>query len=410
MSFEWARAHMPVLALAESYVKNKLKKSNPLKGLHLAACLHVSKETAVLLSCLQTLGLEIELVAANPLSSQNDIVNFLSEIGINVHARRGESVDQYNEEIAKAARSNPDLLTDDGGDLHVAYSKTNSHSCFGGTDETTSGTIRLNALEEHGKLRYPCIPVNEAKTKHLFDNRYGTGQSAIDGLIRATGLLVAGKTFVVAGYGWVGRGVAERVRGLGGRVIVTEINAVKALEAKLDGFEVMQMKDASSEGDVFLTCTGQIFVIAASHFETMKDGAILGNVGHFNEEIDVRALYRIAHTVEQIRDNVSCLLMRIRGKTKKIYLLNQGRVVNLVSGEGHPPEIMQLSFANQLLSIFYLVIHKKELARRRHKLLEFPSEIDNLVARLALEGFNLKIDTLSKRQREYSHSFRRGSV
>jgi adenosylhomocysteinase len=401
---------MPVLVLAESYAKSKLANSNPFRGLHLAACLHISKETAVLLSSLQTLGLDVELVAANPLSSQTDIVHFLSEKGINVHAKRGESTEQYNKEIERAARSNPDLITDDGGDLHVAYSKTRSNSCFGGTDETTSGTTRLHALEEHGKLRYPCIPVNEAKTKHLFDNRYGTGQSAIDGLIRATALLVAGKTVVVAGYGWVGKGVAERVRGLGGRVIVTEIDPVKALEAKLDGFEVMQMKDASSKGDVFLTCTGQIFVISSSHFEMMKDGAILGNVGHFNEEIDVRTLYRIAETVEQIRDNITCLRLQVRGKTKRLYLLNQGRVVNLVSGEGHPPEIMQLSFANQLLSIYYIVIHRKELARRRQKLLEFPAEIDNLVARLALEGFDLKIDRLSKRQEEYANSFKRGSV
>ena len=335
---------MPVLTLAERFVRRKISKNNPLEGLRLSACLHVSKETAVLIHSFHSLGLEIRLVAANPLSSQDDIATFLSGKGINVHAHKGETVEEYGHEIAEAARSQPDLIVDDGGDLHVAYARTKMDSCFGGTDETTSGTVRLRALDEKGKLRYPAIPVNEANTKHLFDNRYGTGQSTVDGLIRATGLLVAGKVVVVSGYGWVGKGVAERTSGLGARVVVTEVDPVKALEAKLDGFEVLQMSDAAKVGDVFLTCTGQIDVINSSHFRFLKDGAILGNVGHFNEEIDTKSLYEFGERVEQVRENVVSIELKVSGKTRTVYLLNQGRVVNLVSAEGDPPEIMPALF------------------------------------------------------------------
>lgn len=408
LSFEWARSHMPVLAFAESYVRKKIGRNNPMRSRHLAACLHVSKETAVLLDSLHSLGLEITLVAANPLSSQTEMVDYLKERGIVVRAKRGEDLSHYEGEIRYAAESRPELIMDDGGDLHVAYAKTNFLSCFGGTDETTSGTIRLRALDMNGRLRYPSIPVNEANTKHLFDNRYGTGQSTLDGLLRATGLLIAGKIVVVAGYGFVGRGVAERVRGLGGRVIVTEVEPIKALEANLDGFDVMQMREAATLGDIFLTCTGQIQVISSVHFPLMKDGVIIGNVGHFNEEIDTRALYRMGERVEQIRENISEIVLKQSGKLKKIYLLNQGRVVNLVSAEGHPPEIMQLSFANQLLSIYYLVIHREELRKSKNMLLKFPKEIDDLVGDFALSGFGLKIDSLSRKQKQYSVSFRRG--
>lgn len=410
LSYEWARSHMPVFTLAEKYVRKKISRNSPLDGLRLSACLHVSKETAVLIHSFHSLGLDIRLVAANPLSSQDDIASFLSEQGINVFAHRGESVKEYSHEISEAARSQPDLIVDDGGDLHVAYARTRFDSCSGGTDETTSGTVRLRALDKLGKLRYPAIPVNEANTKHLFDNRYGTGQSAIDGLVRATGLLIAGKIVVVSGYGWVGKGVAERVRGLGARVVITEVDSIKALEAKLDGFEVLQMNEAAMIGDIFLTCTGQIDVINSHHFELLKDGAILGNVGHFNEEINTRSLYRIGERVEQVRDNVARIELKSSGKARHVYLLNQGRVVNLVSAEGHPPEIMQLSFANQLLSIFYLVTHRKELGRKTKKLLTFPREIDELVSSFALQGFGLKIDELSAKQKKYAVSFTRGSA
>ncbi|MHB1868851.1 MAG: adenosylhomocysteinase, partial [Nitrososphaerales archaeon] len=392
------------------YVHKTIGKNNPLAGLKLSACLHISKETAVLIHSLHSLGLEIRLVAANPLSSQDDIASFLSDEGILVHAHKGETVEEYNNEIAQAANSRPDLIVDDGGDLHVAYAKTRLDSCFGGTDETTSGTIRLRALDKSGKLRYPAIPVNDANTKYLFDNRYGTGQSAVDGLIRATGLLLAGKLVVIAGYGWVGKGVAEKVRGLGSRVVVTEVDPIRALEAKFDGFQVLQMSDAAKTGDIFLTCTGQIDVINSSHFKLLKDGAILGNVGHFNEEIDVRSLFRTGESVEQVRENVAKIELKTLGKTRSVYLLNQGRVVNLVSAEGHPPEIMQLSFANQLLSVYHLVTHRKELARRKEKLIPFPTEIDDMVSQFALEGFGLETDRLSKRQEKYASSFTRGSA
>ncbi|MDG6923273.1 MAG: adenosylhomocysteinase [Nitrososphaerota archaeon] len=404
LSFEWARDHMPVMTLAKRYVRKKLGESNTLKGLRLSACLHVSKETSVLIQALSSLGVEVRLVAANPLSSQDDIASFLSEQGIDVHARKGETVEEYAHEIIEAARSQPDLIVDDGGDLHVAYARVKANSCFGGTDETTSGTVRLRALEKSKRLRYPAIPVNEANTKHLFDNRYGTGQSALDGLIRSTGLLVAGKILVVSGYGWVGKGVSERARGLGARVVVTEVDPVKALEARLDGYEVLPMKEAALHGDVFLTCTGQIDVINSSHFKLLKNGAILGNVGHFNEEIDVKALFRAGEQVERVTENVVRITF---GKTRNVYLLNQGRVINLVSAEGHPPEIMQLSFANQLLSICYLVTHRDEL---KNRVLAFPNEIDELVATFALEGFHLRLDKLNNKQKKYATSFRRGSA
>lgn len=397
---------MPVLSLAERFVRKKLS-SRQLSDLHLAACLHVSKETAVLVSSLTALGLKIQLVAANPLSSQSEISSYLSSIGVDVHAKRGESVKEYQSDISNAANSGPDLIVDDGGDLHVAYSRTKSDSCFGGTDETTSGTTRLAALERTSELRYPAIPVNEAKTKHLFDNRYGTGQSAIDGLMRATGLLLAGKTLVVSGYGWVGKGVADRASGLGAHVVVTEVDPVRALEAKLDGYQVLPMREAVKIGDIFLTCTGQIRVINSSHFGLLKDGAILGNAGHFNEEIDTRALFRSGNTIEQVRDGIAKITMP---DSKAIYLLDQGRVVNLISAEGHPPEIMQLSFANQLLSIYYLISHRKELARSTRKLLDFPPLIDELVAKFAVEGFGLQIDHLDQKQKKYSKSFTRGSA
>lgn len=406
LSFQWAKSHMPVMMLAERYVRKKVSKRQ-FENLNLAACLHVSKETSVLINSLNSLGLKIRLVAANPLSSQDKISSFLLSIGVDVRAKRGESVTEYQSEIYDAANSRPDLIVDDGGDLHVAYSNTDSNSCFGGTDETTSGTTRLAALERGLKLRYPAIPVNEARTKHLFDNRYGTGQSAIDGLIRATGLLLAGKTLVVAGYGWVGKGVSERGRGLGARVIITEVDPIRGLEAKLDGFEVLRMKEAAEIGDIFLTCTGQISIINSAHFGLFKDGAILGNAGHFNQEIDTRALLRRGIVAEQVRNGVAKITMP---NSKSIYLLDQGRVVNLISAEGHPPEIMQLSFANQLLSVYYLVSHRKELACSQKKLLDFPESIDELVGKFAMQGFGLHIDTLTRKQNQYARSFMRESA
>lgn len=405
-SFEWAKLHMPALELATKYVRRKITKNrNQFAGLRLAACLHVSKETAVLVHALHLLGLEIKLVAANPLSSQPDIAAFLSSEGITVNALRGETLQNYENDIRNAAKSRPDLIVDDGGELHVAYALHGADSCFGGTDETTSGTMRLRSLDNRKKLRYPVIPVNEARTKHLFDNRYGTGQSALDGLVRATGLLIAGKRTVIAGYGWVGKGVANRLSGLGAKVIVTEVEPTRALEALLDGYEVSSINDAAKTADVILTCTGQIDVIGTKQFPLLKDGAIIGNVGHFDQEIDVRGLFKIGERVEEVRDNVA----RVRlGKSKKsIYLLSQGRVVNLAAAEGHPPEVMQLSFANQLLALDYLIRHRSEDRKMPRKLLSFPKEIDDLVAGFALQAFNLRIDKLSRRQKKYADSFNR---
>jgi adenosylhomocysteinase len=395
---------MPAFILAEKYVKSRAPKvARPFEGLKLTACLHISKETSVLVNSLRDLGFEITLAAANPLSSQAEITAFLLSRGVVVLGRKGETTDEYQKDILRAARASPDLIIDDGGELHFAYASSGGQTCFGGTDETTTGTTRLRAMDLAGKLRYPVIPVNEAPTKHIFDNKYGTGQSSVDGLIRATGILVAGKTAVLAGYGWVGQGVAMRLRGMGAKIIVTEVNPVRALEAHLDGFAVLPMKEAVAVADIVLTCTGQTNVLSAAIFGHLKDGAIIGNLGHFDVEIDVKKLFDMGTRIEQMRPNVAKI--ELNGQPKKsVLLLCQGRVINLAAAEGHPPEIMQLSFANQLLSIHYLVVHRKELTRNKTKLLSFPAEIDSLVADLALKGFNLKIDRLSSIQSRYAHS------
>jgi len=393
---------MPVLDLALNHLSNKVRGKKPFQGLRIAMCLHVSKETSVLVEGIHSLGADVKLVAANPLSSQDEIAKFLSSIGVSVSAKSGETVEEYTSSIKSAASCDPQLIVDDGGELHVAYSKTGSNSCFGGTDETTTGTTRLRGLYREGKLRYPVIPVNEAETKHIFDNKYGSGQSAIDGLLRATGLLLTGKTLVVAGYGWVGRGVAERARGMGARVVVTEVNGLKALEAQMDGYEVVPMIDAASLGDIFLTCTGQIEVLRQEHFQKMKNGAILGNVGHFDSEIDVADLYKMAVRVQQIREHLTRFELPDH---RSILLLSRGRVINLVGAEGHPPEIMQLSFADQLLSLYYLLNHQDELKESKPKLLQFPKEIDLLVTKFAVDCFGLKIDFLTDKQKRYSESY-----
>lgn len=393
---------MPVFLLAQRHIQEREKSRDLFRSLRVSACLHVSKETSVLIEAIHSLGADVTLVAANPLSSQDDVVEYLRSEGILVNAHSEETVDDYEQSIQSAARSEPDLIIDDGGELHVAYCLSDSCSCRGGTDETTSGTKRLRALEEAGRLKYPVLPVNEARTKHIFDNEYGSGQSALDGLLRATSLLIAGKVIVVAGYGWVGRGVADRARGLGARVVVTETEGTKALEAHLQGFEIIPMSKAAEIGDVFLTCTGQIEIIREEHLIAMKDGAILANVGHFDKEIRIPDLYKLAERVEQVRKNVSRFYFDSR---KSLYLLCQGRVINLVAAEGHPPEVMQFSFANQLLALSYLLEHETELRSSSKKLLQFPQEIDVLVTELGLKGFHLSIDSLTESQKRYSNSF-----
>lgn len=400
--FLWAKRHMPALKLAMEYVEahggRKL-----LSEVRAGLCLHISKETSVLISYLRLLGMEVEIVSANPLSTKDSVASYLRSIGVNVHGSAFEPVETYASDIKKLAESEPELILDDGGELHTSYSKTGSRSCFGGTDETTSGTVRLLALQRSGLLRYPVIPVNDAKTKHLFDNRYGTGQSSLDGLIRATGLLIAGRAVVISGYGWVGKGVAERARGLGARVIVTEVDPISALEAHLDGYEVKKMREAAHEGDIFLTCTGQVDIIGEAVFELMHDGVILGNCGHFEREIDVAALKRESSSHKKI----GTLITEYRIRDRSIFLLCEGRVVNLVAAEGHPPEVMQLSFSDQLLSIFYLARHRQKLSESPTKIIPFPKEIDDLVAHFALRSFRIDIDRLNEEQRNYSESFER---
>lgn len=401
-SHDWARRNMPAYVLAETYLLKEIKRrgKNPFNGKVVSACLHISKETSVFVRSLANFGAQVFLVAANPLSSKPELISFLRSTGIEVNAKRDETTAEYKYEIEKAARRQPDLIIDDGGELHVAYEGTGLKSSFGGTDETTSGTTRLRALSAAGRLRYPVIAVNESKTKRIFDNKYGTGQSAIDGILRSTGLLLASKKVVVAGFGWVGSGVAARARGMGARVIVTEVDPLRALEAHLEGYEVLPMNKAAEIGDLFLTCTGQTSVIRRDQFLKMNDGAIVGNIGHFNTEVDVSSLFRLGTKIENVRKG----LTRVQIGNKSIYLLNQGRVANLVSAEGHPPEVMQFSFSNQLLCLHYLASGMMKSENIVHCV---PEEIDKLVSNLALEAFKLKVDNLDQKQKKYAQSFER---
>ncbi len=384
--YEWARRTM-------SIVEKVAKGKKPLEGLRVGFCLHVTKEMSVLVMAARRLGTQVALCSANPLSVQDDIAAFLHSEGVSVFAWRNETPAEYRKCITDVLAFRPDIITDDGGDLHYAAHETKMQGIIGGTEETTSGVRRLSALEKRKKLRYPVIAVNNARTKYLFDNRYGTGQSTLDGVLRATGILLAGLRMVVCGYGWVGKGVAARARGMGASVTVTEVDPVKALEARMDGFSVAPLATAAGHGDLFITCTGQTGVIRKEHFEKMKDGAILANTGHFDVEIDASYLYRNSRPVE-VGPNVE----RFEINGKKLYLLSKGRVVNLVAGEGHPPEVMALSFANQLASILHIAKNYKKMEK---KVYPVPGDIDERVARLALEAMGLKIDRLSLRQKKY---------
>jgi adenosylhomocysteinase len=394
----WAEIHMPVLKLIKEMFENK----KPLKGVRIGAVLHVTKETAVLVKTLKAGGAEVWLAASNPLSTQDEVAAALAEEGIHVFAWRGETQDEYFWAIDVIANAEPHIVIDDGGDLHVHIHKAKielAKKIVGGTEETTTGVTRLKALEREGMLKYPVIAVNNAYTKYLFDNRYGTGQSTIDGILRATNILFAGKTVVVAGYGWVGRGIAMRARGMGARVIVTEVDPVKALEAVMDGFEVMKMIDAAKIGDIFITATGNINVIRREHFEVMKDGAILANAGHFDVEVSVKDLESIAVEKRDIRD---CVTEYVLPNGKKLYLLGRGRLVNLVCAEGHPSEIMDMSFANQALSVEYLLENR---GRLEPKVYNVPYEVDSTVARLKLKSMNIEIDELTEEQKRYLGSY-----
>ena len=397
-SYHWAYEHMPALTRTIT----KLADQKPLKGLTAAVCLHITKETSVLVMGLKTLGADVYLAAANPLSTQDDIAAYLASQGVHVFAWRGQNSQEYQECIRDILRSKPDIIMDDGADTHVTIheeAEFKNLKAIGGTEETTTGIIRLKALEKSGKMRYPIIGVNNAYTKHLFDNRYGTGQSTIDGILRATSLLLAGKKIVVCGYGWVGKGIAMRARGMGGLVIVTEIDPFRAIEARMDGYEVIPIAEAAKIGDIFITATGQYHIIRGEHLSVMNDGAILANAGHFNVEIDVDALEKLKKKKTTPRRNVDEYLLK---NGKKIYLVGEGRIANLVAAEGHPPEVMSLSFSNQLLSAVYLSQHKGKLEKRVNNV---PIEIDRQVAINALEAMGIQIDTPTEEQVKYGESW-----
>src|SRR6266487_2625791 len=386
---EWADRQMPVLA----EIRERFDREQPLSGLRVSACLHVTTETANLMRTLKAGGADVVLCASNPLSTQDDVAAALvEEYGIAVFAIKGEDNDTYYSHIEAAVDHKPHLTMDDGADvigvLHSAR-REQLGDIIAGTEETTTGVIRLKALEAEGKLGFPIIAVNEAKTKHMFDNRYGTGQSTIDGIIRATNVLIAGKRFVVGGYGWVGRGVAMRAKGLGAHVIVTEVDPMKALEAVMDGFEVLPMERAAEIGDIFCTATGDKHVIAGKHIEVMKDGAILANTGHFNVEIDIPALRSLAVETRAARNFVEEFKL---ADGRRIFLLAEGRLVNISAAEGHPATVMDMSFANQALATEYAVQHASSLEKQVYPV---PTEIDEEIARLKLATMGVTIDQLT---------------
>ena len=397
-SYEWAKNHMKIL----TNTIDRLKRSQPLRGIRLGICLHITKETSVLIMGAKELGAEVSACGANPLSTQDDIAAFLDENGINIYAWEGQTIEEYDWCIEQMLSHKPQILTDDGSDCHSKVhgkSKFSSLKIMGGTEETTTGVIRLKALANQKKLRYPVIAVNDAYTKHMFDNRYGTGQSTIDGYLRSMNLLFAGKRVIVAGYGWVGRGVASRANGLGSTVFVTEVDPIRALEAHMDGYEVLPMAEAAKIGDIFITATGQTGVIRKEHILKMKEGAVLGNVGHFDVEVDAHYLLHESKSVKQVRPNLDeCLLKN----GKRVYLIGKGRIANLVAAEGHPPEVMAQSFSNQLLSMIHIAKNHKKIGKR---VITVPQEIDTQIAVDALNAMDVKTDKPTPAQIKYAKSW-----
>lgn len=400
---EWAGREMPVLLS----IRQRFSQSKSLQGYRIGGCLHVTSETANLALTLQAGGAQVYLCASNPLSTNDSVAAALvKEYGISVFAFRGEDRDAYYRHLTAVLEQRPQVLLDDGADLISNAHQKEDEFCkniLGGTEETTTGVIRFRNLEKEGKIRFPIIAVNEALTKHLFDNRYGTGQSTIDGLLRATNLLLAGKKVVVAGYGWCSRGIATRARGMGSVVIVTEVDPLRALEAFMDGFLVMKATEAARIGDVFITATGNRAIFREEHFKIMKDGAILANSGHFDVEIDIPALEKMSTSRRQLRDNLEEFQIK---DGRRLYLLAQGRLLNLAAAEGHPSSVMDMSFANQALSAEYLVQKGKTLSPGLYNV---PEEIDREVARLKLAASGIEIDTLTPSQAEYLSSWRLGT-
>ena len=400
---EWADRQMPVLA----QIRERFAAERPLQGIRLSACLHVTSETANLMRTLAAGGADVALCASNPLSTQDDVAaSLVADHGISVFAVNGEDSESYYRHIEAAVDHRPQVTMDDGADVIGVLHSTRQDQLgeiMGGTEETTTGVIRLRALERDGKLGFPIVAVNEANTKHLFDNRYGTGQSTIDGILRATNVLLAGRTFVVCGYGWCGRGIADRTRGLGSHVIVVEVDPLRALQAVMDGFRVMPIADAARTGDLFVTATGDKHVLRGEHFELMKDGAILANTGHFNVEIDIPALRKLAGSVSVARPMVEQFDL---SGGRRIFLLAEGRLVNLAAAEGHPASVMDMSFANQALAAEHVVKHHAELEKRVY---DMPRDIDDEVARLKLASMGVEIDTLTDEQRLYLDSWDEGT-
>jgi len=413
---EWACQRMPVLEL----IRDKFKIKRPLKNISIAACLHVTTETAVLALTLKSAGANIRLCASNPLSTQDDVAaSLIFDYGIEVFAVRGENRKDYYKHIQSVLAINPQITLDDGADLvstiHKLVTSDQSRGTglpWAGTEETTTGVIRLRALEKEGKLLYPIVAVNDAYTKHLFDNRYGTGQSTLDGIMRVTNKLIAGTTFVVCGYGWCGKGIAKRAQGLGANVIVCEVNSLAALEAVMDGFRVMPINDAAKCGDIFVTTTGDINVITKRHFLLMKDRVILANAGHFDVEVDLHCLERLAIKKREVKPLVTEYTIKsqshkvTKSPVKRIYVLGEGRLVNLACAEGHPAEVMDLSFANQALSCEYIARGYKNLEKRVYSV---PSHIDRKVAQLKLEILGIKIDKLTEQQEDYLTRWEEGT-
>jgi adenosylhomocysteinase len=400
LKIEWAQDHMPVLM----EIKKDFEKNKPLKGITVGFALHVTKETAVLVRTLIAGGAKVAIAGCNPLSTQDDVAAALAKEGVNVYAWRGLNRDEYYENLGKVLDHKPQITVDDGGDLIFMIHKERPQlikNIIGGCEETTTGIIRLKAMEKDKALKYPVVAVNDADTKHLFDNRYGTGQSTLDGILRATSVLISGKTFVVAGYGFCGRGVAKNAMGLGANIIVTEVNPVRALEAVMDGFRVMAMDEAAKLGDIFVTTTGDVDIITEQHFAKMKNGAVVANSGHFNCEINIADLEKVSKGKKTIRDNVEKYSLK-NGKT--IYLLAEGRLVNLAAAEGHPSEVMDMSFANQALSVKYLKENKLSPGVYR-----IPKEIDEDIASLKLKTMGIGIDKLSAKQKKYLESWDEGT-
>ena len=400
---EWAELEMPVLR----GIRERFTKERPLQGTRVSACLHVTSETANLMRTLQAGGADTVLCASNPLSTQDDVAaSIVTHFEIPVFAIKGEENVTYYKHIHAALDHQPHVTMDDGADLVSTLHKDRRdllEGVRGGTEETTTGVIRLRAMAADGALAYPVIAVNDAMTKHFFDNRYGTGQSTVDGIVRATNILLAGKTFVVAGYGWCGRGLASRARGMGANVVVTEVSAMAALEAVMDGFRVMPMLEAARLGDIFCTLTGDINVIDRAHLEVMKDGAIIANSGHFNVEINIPALQEMSAEKLQVRPFVEQYTLK---DGRRLNLLGEGRLVNLAAAEGHPASVMDMSFANQALSLEYLLQHADEL---ENKVYTIPEAVDREIARLKLEAMGVRIDVLTQEQQRYLTSWEEGT-